>query len=148
MNSFLLHIFLGLIISIYFSLIYLNLAKKLKIFAIVNERSLHKTPIITGAGIVIGLCILLLLFYSLYINNNTFGNYFIILVFSITFIASVFGWFDDRYDIPAIKKLFFQITISGIFAFFSTCFIWKGIRSNFIIFYINIIFNTMCNKLF
>ena len=115
MNIFLIYIFLGLITSISFSLIYVNLAKKLKIFAIVNNRSLHKTPIITGAGIVIGLCILLLLFYSLYVNQNTLRNYFIILFFSITFIASVFGWFDDRYDILAIKKFFFQITISGVF---------------------------------
>ena len=143
MNSFLPHIFLGLFISTYFSLIYLNLAKKLKIFAIVNERSLHKTPIITGAGIVIGLCVLLLLFYSLYINNNTFENYFIILVFSITFIASVFGWFDDRYDIPAIKKLFFQITISGIFAFFQLVLFGKELDQT-LLYFILILFLTLC----
>lgn len=144
MNNLFPHIFSGLIMSTFFLYIYLSLAKKLKIFAIVNNRSLHKKPIITGGGIVFGFSILSLLIYNLYINKNSFGYNFIILVFSISFVASVFGWFDDKYDISAVKKLLFQIIISGIFAFIFLFFMEMEINK-LLIYFVLILFLMLCS---
>lgn len=144
MTIFLNYILSGIITSIFFSLIYFKLAKKFKIFAIVNNRSLHKKPTITGAGIVFGFCVLLLLIYSLIINKNTFENYFTILVFLLSFVASVFGWFDDRNDISAIKKLFFQIIISSIFTLIYL-FLIMDVTNQILLYFILLLFLMLCS---
>lgn len=137
-------IFLGFFICFPFLLVYLNLAKRLKIYANINNRSLHKTPVITGGGIVFGFCLFFLLIYNFYDNNYNFGNEFVILVFLFSFITSIFGWFDDRYDISAIKKLLFQITISGIFSYVYLFFV--EIESHqILLWFISILFLILCS---
>lgn len=107
---------LALFFSIIVTLIYLHYAEKNKIFALVNERSLHKIPVITGAGIILGLCFFYLFLLHIYQTEFVSKNNFIVVVFLFSFVLSIFGLYDDKFDIAAIKKLLFQIFVTTIFS--------------------------------
>ncbi|MDA9171046.1 hypothetical protein N9O69_03090, partial [Alphaproteobacteria bacterium] len=112
MINFLLAIFFSAIVTLIYSLY----AEKNKVFALVNKRSLHKTPVVTGAGIVLGLCFFCLFLFNSHQKIHFSENHFMIMAFLLSFILSIFGWYDDKYDIAALKKLLFQIFISIIYA--------------------------------
>ena len=107
---------LALFFSIIVTLIYLHYAEKNKIFALVNERSLHKIPVITGAGIILGFCFFCLFLFNFHQKVFFSENNFMMVAFLLSFVLSIFGWYDDKFDIAAIKKLLFQILVSVIFA--------------------------------
>ena len=112
MINFLLALFFSIIVTFIYSVY----AKKNKIFALVNERSLHKIPVITGAGIILGICFFCLFLFNFHQKVFFSENNFIMVAFLLSFVLSIFGWYDDKFDIAAIKKLLFQILVSLIFA--------------------------------
>lgn len=107
---------LALFLSTLAIFIYTDYAKKNKVFAAVNERSLHKIPVITGAGIVLGFYFLFI--FLLYCNQKFLStdNINIMMIFALSFILSIFGWYDDILDISAVKKLIFQIFVTITFS--------------------------------
>ena len=105
MINFLLALFFSIIVTFIYSVY----AKKNKIFALVNERSLHKIPVITGAGIILGICFFCLFLFNFHQKVFFSENNFMMVAFLLSFVLSIFGWYDDKFDIAAIKKLLFQI---------------------------------------
>jgi Fuc2NAc and GlcNAc transferase len=114
MSSYILYSFSSFFISLPIIILYILYGRNNKILAYVNNRSLHTQPIITGAGLTIGLAIFFLMIFKMILNINM--SNFTILLFVISFLFSIFGWVDDKYEIKAVKKFFLQIIISAIFS--------------------------------
>jgi len=106
----------ALFLSVIASFIYVDYAKKNNIFALVNERSLHKTPVITGAGIVLGFSFFIIFLLNFNEKFLFFENKNITMIFFLSFIFSIFGWYDDKLDISAVTKMIFQILVTITFA--------------------------------
>ena len=104
MSLNLLNFFFLLALAIFFNYIYILFAKKYKIYADANERSLHIHNSITGAGIVF----LIFFLFSAFIYNIKL-SYLNILCISIILII---GLYDDHKGINPIIKLLSQLFVS------------------------------------
>ncbi len=97
--------------------VYFAIAKKFDIYAHVNNRSLHVKETITSTGIIMPVVLLVYLFVEyVFTKKNVwnFSNYLILLCSVYSFI----GLIDDKVNVSAKKKFFFQTIFSIIILIF------------------------------
>ena len=100
-------------ISILFFILYKKIATKNNIVAKISSRSLHKTSIVRGGGVVFGIFFSFLMFFYL-INENV--QMWQTISFGLCgLFATLIGFFDDIYDIDAKKKFVMQLLLSILF---------------------------------
>ena len=91
---------------------YIKKANSHKILAIPNARSLHKTPIPTGAGLVFAsLHVVFLLLATVGLDDHSIRLSIFKLCLGAFFVI-ILGVFDDKYSLKAKYKLLFQILIA------------------------------------
>ncbi len=100
----------ALVFTILFTYLYRFFAEKIGIISNINYRSLHEVEIPRGTGIIFGLIFFVSsLFFCLY-GTIDYKLIFVICVGGLS--ATLFGFFDDIYDVKPIFKLSFQILLS------------------------------------
>ena len=91
--------------------LYIKIALRNKIISSPNFRTLHLTDAITGGGIVFSLVFFSTIFYFWWTGFLTDNIFFVFGIGGL--FATVLGFLDDLFNVSAIKKLFFHITLSG-----------------------------------
>lgn len=125
-----------------------------------NERKFHKLPVPLTGGIIVFLNIIFLVFFLIieksYLNKlNIFYDFYDFLIFFISIIIFfLLGFFDDKYKISSIKRLFFMIPVLLIVVTYSNDLLIKEVRLSFIenFFYLynitSIVWTIVCFLLF
>ena len=108
-----LFIFLLSWVSIY---LYIRIAIKQEILASPNSRTLHDSATPSGGGVVFSFFFLICIFLMWVLG--LLSSKLIIIIGIGSFFASILGFLDDKNNLKAGKKFFFQIIISSLALFF------------------------------
>ena len=88
------------LITLILTFFYKLVAKKGKIIAKINSRSLHKAEVPRGAGLVFAWVFILFIYYLL--ETNVLNDEIFLQVCIGAGIASIFGFFDDIFNVKPI----------------------------------------------
>lgn len=100
-----------LILNFFAFSIYVQYASKNRIVSSPNFRTLHEGDALTGGGIVFAIIFVIAVIYY-WVNEALSDGIFFVFGLGACF-ATIFGFFDDIFNITAIKKLLVYILLSS-----------------------------------
>ncbi|MCL2064728.1 MAG: undecaprenyl/decaprenyl-phosphate alpha-N-acetylglucosaminyl 1-phosphate transferase [Candidatus Cloacimonetes bacterium] len=103
--------------SVFLTKLFIKYSAVHKILALPNERTLHKSPIPTGGGIVFALLHIIFLLLAIYGLDENFIKESIYKLCFGGLLVVILGVLDDKHALKAKQKLFFQILIALLMIF-------------------------------